>query len=385
MTLTDVEVRPLRGRRARRDWLSVPRLAYGQDPNFIEPLEIVESERISPRYNSFFSQGDAEFFVAYRGERPVGRISAQINRSHLELHRDSTGHFGFFDCLNDAAAAQGLVNAAGGWLAKRGMTRMLGPFNLTINQDCGLLVSGFDTPPAILTSHAAPWSGALLETCGLTKAMDLFAYRMKPGSEPPEIGRLARFATNSGRVRVRTIDMSRFAEEVTLGFDIFNDAWSDNWGFVPVTASDIKAIVRDIRPIMRGKFGWITEIDGEPAAMMIVLPDLNRVVQGFGGRLLPLNWARLAYAVYADRWRTARVPLLGIRKRHRNGLLAPAVLSLLVQQMMSLGTNYDLDWIEFSWILETNGPMVSLANTAAGRPSKIYRIYEKTLSSSAAA
>lgn len=384
MTAAALEIRPLRGRGALHDWLRVPGLVYAREPHFIEPLRMVERDRISARHNPFFTYGEAEMFLAYSNGRPVGRISAQINRNHIDRHGDATGQFGFFDCEENGDAARLLVGAAERWLRARGMTRMCGPFNLSINQDSGLLVSGFDTPPSILTSHAAPWSGQLLEGCGLSKAIDLHAFRMAPGSQPREIDRLARLARNSGRVRVRQIRMDRFADEVRLVFDIFNDAWSDNWGYVPVTEPDIAATIRDMRPIMRAKFGWIVEIDGEPAAMMVVLPDLNRVVKPFGGRLLPFNWARLAYAIYADRWETARVPLLGIRRRYRDSVLAPAALSLMVSEFISLGKGYDLEWVEFSWILETNRAMINIATLAAGPPVRTYRVYEKMLSSSAA-
>ena len=382
MSPGDIDIRPLRGRRAIEDWLDVPERIYADDPNFIAPLRLVERERISPRHNPFFSYGEAEMFVAYANGVPAGRISAQVNRKHLAHNQDGTGFFGFFDCVPDEAVASKLVAAAADWLAARGMTGMRGPFNLTINQDIGLLIDGFDCPPAILTSHAAPWTGGLAEACGLTKAMDLYAFRMSPSSAPREFQRLANFAKSSNRVRIRQVRIDKFAEEAHLVFDIFNDAWSDNWGFEPVTEPDIKAMIRDIRPIMRSKFGWIAEIDGEPAAMMIVLPDINHVVRGFKGRLLPFNWAKLAYEIYADRWETARVPLLGIRKRYRDTILAPGVLSLLISDFMELGKGYNIDWIEYSWILETNAPMVNLAKMAAGPPARTYRVYEKALSSS---
>lgn len=376
-------IRELRGKSALRDWLGVPGRIYGGDANYVEQLHFSERERISRKHNPLFSYGDAEFFLAYAGDRPVGRISAQINNMHLAQHSDKTGQFGFFDCVQDPAVARRLVEAAASWLRARGMQHMCGPFNLTINQDSGLLVSGFSTPPAILTGHAAPWTGALLEQCGLSKAIDLFAYRIKPDRPTPEIERLAKLAKGSGRIRIRNVDMRRFSQEAQLIFDIFNDAWSDNWGFVPAGSEDVRAIVRDMRPIMRGKFGLVAEIDGEPAAMLIVLPDLNRVIAPFGGKLLPLNWLKLAYEIYADRWKTARIPLLGIRKVHRTSPLAAGVLSLLVSETLKLGRVYDLDWVEFSWILETNRSMVNLATIAAGPPAKVYRVYKGDVSRNA--
>ncbi|MFN3746962.1 MAG: dATP pyrophosphohydrolase [Hyphomicrobiaceae bacterium] len=361
------------------DWLHVPHAVFAGDPNWVPPLHTVEKRRISPRHNPLFAAGQAAFFVAYRDGAPVGRISAQVDHRHLRQHRDETGHFGFFDCIDDVDVAHALTDRASNWLRERGLSRMVGPFNLSINEDIGLLVDGFSAPPAILTSHAPRWAHGLLDRCGFAKKVDLLGYRMRPAQQPPELRRLAALAQRSGRVRVRMVDVASYRQELELLFDIFNDAWSDNWGFVPVGPAEIDAIAQDTRPIIRSKFGRIAEIDGVPAAMMVALPDINRVITPFGGRLLPFNWIRLAHAILADRWKTARIPLLGIRKAYRRTPIAAGVLSLLVSEFVELARAYDLDWIEFSWVLETNTQMVKLAELAAGPAVKRYRIYEKSL------
>lgn len=376
-----VVVRTLGNGAPLADWLRVPHVVFAGDACWIPPLDLAEKQRISRKHNPLFAAGDAAFFIAYRDGAPVGRISAQIDQRHLSHHRDATGHFGFFDCIDDLAVARSLTGAAVDWLRERGLARMVGPFNLSINEDIGLLVDGFDTPPAILTSHAPRWAGRLLDGCGFTIVVDVLAYRMNPAQQRTEIRRLAALAQRTGRVRIRTVDVARFRDELELLFDIFNDAWSDNWGFVPVGPAEIDAVARDMRPIIRGKFGRIAEIDGVPAAMMVVLPDINRVIAPFGGRLLPFNWVRLVHAIWADRWKTARIPLLGIRKAHRGTPIAAGVLSLLISDFVELGRAYDLDWIEFSWVLETNTQMVKLAELAAGPAVKRYRIYEKSLGS----
>lgn len=381
MTVSIVEIRPAEGGRALRDWLDVPERVFAGEASHVPPLRLVERQRVDPRHNPFFRHGEAAFFLVYRGGEPIGRISAQINLAHLERHQDQTGHFGFFDCIDDLAAAKGLVDAAGAWLRQRDLIRMQGPFSLAINQEAGLLVAGFDQPPALMMGQARPWADSLLQACGLTKVVDLNAYRMSPAQPPKRLERLADLARGTESIRIRQLDMHRFGEEVQLVFEIFNDAWSDNWGFVPIGDTEVAAIAAAMRPIMRGKFGLIAEIDGVPAAMLVVLPDLNRVIKSFRGRLLPFNWARLAAAIYADRWKTARIPLLGIRKAYRKSPQAPAVLSLLVAEILALGRTYDLDWVEFSWVLETNREMVALAEMAAGPACKVYRVYEKAIAS----
>lgn len=379
MTTSDISIRRVESSADRRDWLRVPHVVFAGDPSWIAPLHMVEKQRISARHNPFFETGEAAFFVARRQGQVVGRISAQHSRRYLEHHRDATGQFGFFDCIDDVHVARALIDAAAAWLRACGLTRMIGPFNLSINEESGLLVEGFDHAPAIMTSHAPRYAGALLEGCDLRKAMDLLSYRVRPQNFPKQLHRLSKLAEQSERVRVRTIDMRKYADEVAIAFDIFNDAWSDNWGFVPIGRPEIDAMVRDTRPIMRGKFGYIAEIDGVPAAMMILLPDINAVIRSFGGRLLPFNWAKLVRAVWADQWTSARIPLLGIRKAFRGTPLAPAVLSLVIAQTIELSRTYDLGWIEFSWVLETNRAMTALGELSAGPPIKRHRIYELVL------
>lgn len=377
MTISgDLSVRSVESARARRDWLAVPQRIFADDPVWIRPLDKIELDRISSRNNPFFGFGEASLFVAYRGETPVGRISAQINRRHLERHQDATGHFGFFDTVDDLDVARALFETARSWLKARGMTRMVGPCSFTINEDIGLLVAGFNTAPAILCSHARPHQGRLVEACGLRKTMDLFAYRVGVAAIPPKIERLANLMRDRGQLRVRSLDLQHYAREGGIIFDIFNDAWSENWGFVPFSAAEIEKVISDTRPIMREKFGRIIEVDGEPAAMILGLPDLNRVIAPFGGRLLPLNWLRLVNAVRRDQWTSARVPLMGVRKMYRRSPLAAGILSVMISDMLGVARTYNLDWIEFSWILETNGPMVQVAELAAGQPTRIYRVYE---------
>lgn len=379
MSAAAIQVRRITAQDGIRDWLLVPKIVLGADPAWVQPLDLAERQRITPGHNPFFEFGDAVFFIAYKGGRPAGRISAQINRRHLAQHADATGHFGFFDCIDDVAVARSLFAAAEEWLRARGLGRMQGPFNLTINQDAGLLVSGFESRPVIMTSHAPRYASALVDACGLSKAIDLFAYRTTSLTREERIVRLGKLASDTGRVKMRNIRMSRYAAEARLLFDIFNDAWSDNWGFTPFSPEEAQATADELRPFMRSKFGWIAEIDGEPAAMAVILPDLNEVIAPFAGKLLPFNWARLAYAVWNDDWRSARVPLLGVRKRYRGSPLATGVLSLLVAELFKLSRHYGEVSVEFSWVLETNRAMTAITELATGPPTRVYRIYEKAI------
>lgn len=377
MSANKIEVRPLASRAMLRDWVDVPKLILRDEPAWICPLDLAERERISARHNPFFKFGEASFFIAYRDGKPVGRISAQLNRRHLAHYGDNTGQFGFFDCIDDIGVAKALFDTASEWLSRRGLQRMQGPFNLSINQDAGLLIAGYDSRPVIMTSHCPRYTPALVEACGLKKSMDLYAYRISSLAPDDKIVRLGRIAKESGRVRMRNVDMSRYTEEARLLFDIFNDAWSENWGFTPFSAEEAQATASEIRPLMRSKFGWIAEIDGEAAAMAVVLPDINEVIPAFNGSLLPFNWAKLAYAIWNDDWHSARVPLFGVRKKYQSSPLAMGVLSLLVAELLRLSRQYGDVMVEFSWILESNRPMNAIAQVAAGPPARVYRIYER--------
>ena len=365
--------------KTRKDWLRVPYKVYAGDPAWVAPLDFIESQRITPRHNPFFSFAEVQLFVAYRGVEPVGRISAQINRRYLELYKDATGHFGFFDCVDDDEAATALVAAAGGWLKARGMARMEGPFNFSINQECGLLVSGFETPPAIMMTHARRWMGPGLEKAGMSKSVDMHAYRFDPATMPDRLRRLAKMARSSADVAVRKIDTGRFRQEVQILIDIFNDAWRDNWGFVPFSDAEVEAMIGEMKLFFRSNYGRIVLYKGRPAGVMVALPNINEAAADFGGALLPFNWARLLWWLWRENATTARVPLMGLRKEFQSSPLAAGMLALLVSEFVDESAEYPLQWIEFSWVLDANRPMKALAELAAGPPVKTYRIYGKAL------
>ena len=364
----------------RADWLSAPNHVHKDDPFYVPPLVMQEKRRISPKHNPFFSFAEAQLFVARRGSVPIGRISAQINRRHLEAHGDAAGHFGFFDCVDDSEAASRLLGEACQWLAARGMKKVVGPLNFSVNEEIGLLVEGFESPAAILMTQACPWEGALIEQAGFEKEIDVLAWRMKPAEAAPAVARLASLAGSSGRLSVRHVDMKNYRKEVATLIEIFNDAWSDNWGFVPFSDKEVDAMIAELKQFFRGHYGRFVCLDGEPVGMMLALPNVNEAIAGFGGRLLPLNWAYLLRDLKLERIRTVRIPLLGIRKSQRHTTLAPSMIALLVSQFLAEARKYPLEWVEFSWILETNRAMVSLAQLAAGPPAKRYRIYRKALS-----
>ncbi len=375
LTVAQIDIERQVGR-----WLAVPFAVYEGDPNWVPQLNFMEKQRVSPKHAPFFTFGEAAFFVASRGAVPVGRISAQVNRLHLETHKDSTGHFGFFDCANDPEAAQALVEAAAGWLKTKNLARMLGPLSFSINEECGCLVSGFDSPPAMLMPHGKPWMGGLLERAGLQKEIDLFAFRTQPKALPPRIAELAERAERFGNVALRHFDMRRYRAEVELLIDIYNDAWSDAWGFVPFSAAEIDALAAELRPFFRNEYGRFLMVDGKEVGIAVGLPDLNGIIAPFRGRLLPFNWIKLIWALKRETWHSARIPFLGIRRAWRTTARGSALVVLLVKDLvLQASSRYPLDWAEYSWVRENDARMMSLGEAIAGPPAKTYRIYAKPL------
>ena len=366
--------------RRSEDWISVPKIVYAGDHNFIPQLDLLEKQRIHPKKAPFFTFGEAAFFVAYRGAAPVGRITAQVNRRHLEFHRDNTGHFGFFDCADDPEATRALLTAAAEWLKSQGLSRMMGPFSFSINEECGCLITGFDSAPAMLMPHGAPHIARSLEAYGFSKVIDLFAYRTKPDRLPPRIAQLADRAARFGEVALRHFDMRRYRAEIDLLVDIYNDAWSDSWGFVPFSTAEIDSLAHELRPFFRNEYGRFLMIEGREVGFAVGLPDLNGIIASFRGRLLPFNWLKLIWTMKRETWRTGRIPFLGVRRAWRTTPRGSALVVLLVKDLVEQASaRYDLDWAEYSWVRETDSRMVSLGEAIAGPPAKTYRIFARSI------
>ena len=374
-----VTISEVRSRRERADWLKLPYAVHAGDPAWIPPLLLQEKLRLSARVNPFFAFGRARYFLAYRGGDVIGRISAQINDRYCEQYGRIVGHFGFFVCMDDPEAARALVDAAARWFRSQGAVEMAGPYSFSINEESGLLIDGFDTPAAFLMNHARPYFGALLESAGLSKDMDTLAYRMSPKQIPTQIQRLADQGRRIEGLTIRKLDKSRFAEDIRLILDIFNDAWRDNWGFVPFADAEATAMARELKPFLAGEFGRIVSLEGQPIAMILIIPDLNDIERDFDGRLLPFNWAKLVYRLWRRKARSARILMLGVRKQYQSTMSAGGVLALMISELIQDSRGYDFDWVEFSWVLETNKSMNALARMAAGAPVKRYRLYRKAL------
>jgi hypothetical protein len=368
---------PVEDGRGLRDFIRLPWSIYGDDPAWVPPLLIERREHLSKR-NPFFEHAKCRFWLALQGERPVGRISAQIDQLHLQRYQDSTGFFGLLEGENDPEIFRLLLETAETWLINQGMRRILGPFNLSINQECGLLVEGFDIPPMVMMGHALPYYSSRLEENGYKKEKDLLAYLVDIDFELTKAMRAA-IKRAARRVTIRSLRKERFSEELDILQDIFEDAWSENWGFVPFTKEEFRHLGQNLKHLVHDEYVQIAEIDGAPEAMIIGIPNVNEIIRDLNGRLLPFGWLKLLWRLKVAHPTTARVPLMGVRKRHHNSLLGAALAVMVVERVRRLGAKYGAKRVELSWILEDNVGMRSILESLGGVVYKRYRIFGKEL------
>lgn len=381
---TSIRIQPVSHRRDRQRFVTLPWQLYRHDPHWVPPLRRERLDHLSVRRNPFFRHAEAAFFIAERDGRAVGRISAQIDHLHQQYHGRGCGFFGLLEAEDDPAVFQALLDQAESWLRQRGMHEALGPFNLSINDECGLLVEGFDTPPSILMGHALPYYQHQLEAQDYRKAKDLLAFRLGPGFIDPD-GMAAALSRARRRVRLRPIRWDDFAAELDLLRGIFEDAWSDNWHFVPFSAAEFQAMGRHFRQLLAPDLIHFAELDGEAIGMIVCLPDLNRVIADLNGRLLPLNWLRLLWRLKTGFPDAARVPLMGIRKAHQRSLLGAGTAFLLIDALHEPMRRRGVRQVELSWVLEDNEGLINILSHLGAEPYKRYRIYRKPLISAAAA
>lgn len=380
-----VEIEPVStvqvaGRAEMERFIRLPeRLMRGQ-PGWIAPLRLERRMALSERGKPYFRHAEAGFFLAMRGGRPVGRISAQQDRlAPREADGTQAGHFGLLAAEDDPAVFAALLGAAEAWCAARGSRRVTGPFSLSINEQTGLLVQGFDTPPMLMMPHDPPYAGPQLERLGYRRERDLLAYRVDTAL-PPSAAAASLVARGlpDGTV-LRPMRRGELREDVARLVDIFNDAWEANWGFTPITREEVDAMAVALKPLLRERLVWFAEVDGEAVAFAVCLPNLNEAIRGLSGRLLPFGWARLLWRLKVRGVGTARVPLMGVRRSHARGLLGRVLPLFIIDALRREARAMGIRTIEMSWVLEDNLPMRRLAEAVGGVAYKTYRVYGREL------
>jgi hypothetical protein len=359
-------------------FLNVVDYIYRDTPNYVRPLNLDLKQRVSLK-NPFFDHAEGVIFTAHRNGRCLGRASAQIDREHLKLHDDGAGFFGFFDTIDDREVAKTLLDAAGAWLKERGMKRMRGPFSFGINEEIGCLVEGFDTPPMVLMPHHQPYQGGLIEGAGLARCKDLYAWRYTVGDVPKRAQKAHDEIAALPEIRGRHADMSKYEQEIRTVVEIFNDAWSDHWCFVPFGERELKKLGDDLKLLVIPELITVAEIDGEPAAVALALPNVNELIHDLGGRLGPTGIAKVLYRLKVRGPKTARLILLGIRKKYRHVKKYAGLSTYLYVRMNKAGQRCGIKWGELSWTLEDNAPVNVAIKFMGGKVYKRYRIYEREL------
>jgi len=368
-----VEVRAVRSRGDRRRFINDPYDRHRSDPHWVPPLRLGEYDRLNPRKNPFFAHADVDLFLAWRNGRVAGRIAAIDDRLHNETHHENTAMFGFFEA-DDADTGRALLSEVERWARARGRTHVRGPINPSLNDNCGLLIEGFDTDPMLLMPHNPPAYAGFIESAGYRKVKDLFAWLYGlNGPLPAAVARTADRHRDRLQLTLRSIELSEFTREAERLRELYISAWERNWGFVPPTREEFLHIARDMKMIVDPRCTVVAEKDGRLIGCAIALPDVNQALKGTGGRLFPAGLIRLLRrSKYIDQ---TRLLLVGIDAAYRSVGVYPLLLAELHRKCQ--GGPYQR--IEFSWVLEDNRDVNQPAEQAGARRYKTYRIYQKAL------
>lgn len=375
MTLT---VRRVEGRRGVARFIDVPwKLHAGNASPWTPPLRLAVRDQLNRRSNPFYREADRALFVAERAGTPVGRVAAIENRRHNRHHDDRVGFFGFFDCADDTEAAAALLGAAEEWLRGRGLQASRGPISPSMNHECGLLVEGFDVPATLMTTWNPPFQAELIEAAGYTKVQDLLGYYM-PARErlavPERMVRLAERTRERTRVTFREVDVQLLEREARKVHELYEDAWADNWGFVPPSWDEFWHTARDLKAVLATRYSFVAEVDGEVVGFWMIAKDVNHILRKVrSGRLWPWNVARLALGI--GKVPNHRIVLLGLKREYRNrGLFA-----LFAYEAARRGLEAGEEGAEASWILEDNETLVGPLTALGYEPYKRWRIYQKAI------
>ncbi|WP_395697636.1 hypothetical protein [Methylocella sp.] len=376
-----IEVVPADGLRAFLAFCRLPRQLYTGLPGFAPPLDAERWTLFAPKLNPHFRQVEAKFFLALKDGAPAGRILAQAYKSgHPDPVGASRAQFGCLDAVEDEAVVAALTGAAERWLAERGAHVIHGPFSPSVWGEPGVLVKGFEAPPMIFSAWSPPWLGPLVERLGYVKARDLVSYSYhvtdKDRTAKPVIINRPEWRD---RLKIRGFDMKNLKAEAAIIVDIFNDAWAENWGFVPFTLEEFMSSADALKLVMPPEGGFMIELDGEPQAFAIVLPNLNEITADLGGRLLPFGLPKLVSRVRGHKFRSGRLLLFGLRRALQRKAAGGAVILAFIEEIRRRSSGSAYREVEFGWVLEDNMGMRRPIELAGASLDKIHRIYEKRL------
>jgi GNAT superfamily N-acetyltransferase len=383
--MAKLTIRPVETKNDRKIFVDLPFRLYADDPHWVPPLKSEALGLITPEKNGWFSHAKAQLFLAEEDGRVVGRISAHIDTLALTMPPEQgfgpgVGQWGLMEAERQDVF-QALLARAEDWLREQGMTRALGPISMSIWEEPGLLIDGYDHPPTIMMGHAKREYRGWIEWAQYRPIKQLMTYEVDVTKQfPPIVQRIIKSGEKNPRITVRNVDKTKFEEEAAIILSILNDAWRDNWGFVPLTPPEIKDVGVKLKPIVFNDLIRIAELDGKPVAFMITLPDLNEAIKPLNGNLFPFGWAKLLWWLRKPKVRTVRVPLMGVVKELQASRMASQLAFMMIEYIRRASVeHYDAKRAEIGWILDNNQGMRSIAETIESRVNKVYQVYERVL------
>ena len=372
-----LEIRPVSSRRDLARFIRLPWRIYRNHPLWVPPLVYERKRFLDRRKNPFFTHGEAEYFLALRDGEPVGRITAQIDRDFNDFHKNDWGMFGFFETDEDPEIANALLGAAEGWLRERGRDRMVGPMDFTMNDESGIVIEGHDLPPMIKQPYHPPYYQGLIEAAGMEKAMDLYMYNLEVENHDdvlPVIWELDEKLEPEHGIKLRKMRKKDLQAELDRFLEIYNIAWSTNWGFVPIRREDMEYTAKEMKPILDEDWLMACETaEGETVGIALTVPDINQVLKRMNGRLLPLGW--LKFLLGRRKIDRLRVGFLGVKPEYQHTGVAAAMWA----EHFRMAAVKPQSGGEMGWILETNTAMNRAMEAMGGRIVKRYRMYERAL------
>lgn len=380
-----LSIAPVAGRADFDEFVDIAYRLNADDPHWVPPIRAEMRELLTPGKNPFFEHADVQFFLARKDGRTVGRISAHID--HLALGQPpeqgfgpGTGNWGLLEAEDEETTAA-LIAVAEAWLREKGMTRVLAPVSMSIWEEPGLLTFGHDHSPTVMMGHDKAHYQGWIEALGYVPAKKLLTYELDVTKEfPPLVKRIVASGERNEKINVRWADKAKFDEEAAIILDILNDAWSDNWGFVPFTDAEIAYTGKKLKPLIFGELVRIAEYEGEPVAFMMTWPDINEAIKPLDGKLFPFGWAKLLLWLQRKKARTMRVPLMGVRKKLRSSRLASQLAFMMIEFIRRDASKvFDSERGEIGWILDDNQGMISIADAIESKVNRVYTLYDKPL------
>ncbi|EUK18736.1 hypothetical protein [Commensalibacter papalotli (ex Servin-Garciduenas et al. 2014)] len=379
----DLKVFPVRTAKQLDLFIRLPRLLYSKYSGYVPPLDFEEKALLHPKKSAFFRYGSAQYFLAYKNNEPVGRISAQIDPNALRQWKEPIGLFGALDAIDDAEVVQQLISTAITWLKKHGMEKIRGPYTLNANSQAGAMVEGQNEPPMI----AMPWHPQYLvkhiEAAGLFKAMDLVSYQMIMSKEIRQAHKIPSGlkvgSSRLGNITTRKLNMKEISRDGEILRQLYNDAWDDTWGFVPLTPTEMSILIRDLKLMLTPDNYVLVEQNKMPVAVALMIPNIFDLSEEVGPSPSIIGWGKLGYKALRHQFKSARVILLGISHSIRDTAMGALIPSLVIDELFNRGEALSYNMIELGWILESNKAMRNLIERLAPKPCKTHRVFEAQL------